>query len=80
MYRFSDVRVCLVDDSNGVSMSSLSKKYVCGCVCVCVGGGGGGCPGRWARRMFFAVIISVVDIFRFFVVVVFKIQCVCLSL
>ena len=46
MYRLSDVRECLADDSNGVSMSSLSEKYVCGCVCVCVcvcvwGGGGG---------------------------------------
>ena len=50
--------------------------YVCGCVW---GGGGdvrgGGCPGRWARGMFSAVVISIVELLFFFVI-----QCVCLSL
>ena len=40
--------------------------YVCACVCVCGGGGGGRCPGRWARGMFSAVIISIVDFFLSF--------------
>ena len=39
MYKSSDERMCLVDDSSGVCMD---EEYGCGCVC-------GWVLGRWAR-------------------------------